>query len=492
MSYDGYGNLTSGYNFTASQSRSLTWTAYNKPRSISQGSTTLTFHYGADRARFKQVNSNGLTTIYVGGLFEVQTDGSTTTYVHYINNDATTVAIYKSISDNSEEMRYLHRDHLGSITAITDDSASIVEQLSYDAWGKRRNTDWTDPTSQLYSYQTTRGFTNHEMLDDVGLIHMNGRVYDPDLGRFLSADPTVQFPDVPQDLNRYSYVLNNPLSLTDPSGFAFDISFTIFGFPVYPATPEGTFIFAVMEFIDLAFFSNFDEIGFDPNFPRIGRSRGVPASRSVAFNGGPNDLMRLADATSGDQKLPKIGPDGNIIRFALDSDRILVNKILSPVFNYLLSSANAAERIRVTQRTINGGVDVILSKEMTIDQSIQISNLISNNLDILGGLLPSSGHVEISVVNTMPSDCDGALGCTFPTLIGSDILINSSTLRRPLNEPDAVLLHEFYHANDELHNRNDSELRAYRFELNLIYSGRLKVSRKFLKDIRRRVIMKDF
>ena len=57
------------------------------------------------------------------------------------------------------------------------------------------------------------------MLDAVGLIHMNGRVYDPTLGRFLSADPTMQFPKNMQNYNRYSYVLNNPLSYTDPSGF---------------------------------------------------------------------------------------------------------------------------------------------------------------------------------------------------------------------------------------------------------------------------------
>jgi len=49
---------------------------------------------------------------------------------------------------------------------------------------------------------------------------MNGRVYDPTIGRFMSVDPVFQFPENTQSLNPYSYVLNNPLSLTDPSGFA--------------------------------------------------------------------------------------------------------------------------------------------------------------------------------------------------------------------------------------------------------------------------------
>jgi RHS repeat-associated protein len=65
---------------------------------------------------------------------------------------------------------------------------------------------------------TTRGFTDHEQIDAVGLIHMNGRMYDPTLGRFLSPDDYVQFPHASQSYNRYSYVLNNPASYQDPSG----------------------------------------------------------------------------------------------------------------------------------------------------------------------------------------------------------------------------------------------------------------------------------
>jgi RHS repeat-associated protein len=56
------------------------------------------------------------------------------------------------------------------------------------------------------------------MLDDFGLIHMNGRIYDPEIGRFLSCDPYVQVPEFSQNFNRYTYVLNNPLTYTDPSG----------------------------------------------------------------------------------------------------------------------------------------------------------------------------------------------------------------------------------------------------------------------------------
>jgi RHS repeat-associated protein len=64
-----------------------------------------------------------------------------------------------------------------------------------------------------------RGFSDHEHLDDQQLIHMNGRAYDYNLGRFLSVDPFITDPKDSQSLNPYSYVRNNPLSRIDPTGY---------------------------------------------------------------------------------------------------------------------------------------------------------------------------------------------------------------------------------------------------------------------------------
>lgn len=83
-------------------------------------------------------------------------------------------------------------------------------EACYDAWGKQ-----TVTTNTLNFH---RGYTGHEMLPEFGLINMNGRLYDPALGRFLSPDNYVQMPDFSQSFNRYSYCLNNPLKYTDPSG----------------------------------------------------------------------------------------------------------------------------------------------------------------------------------------------------------------------------------------------------------------------------------
>ena len=106
-------------------------------------------------------------------------------------------------------------DHLGSIMSLID-NYDWAYDVTFDTWGKR-------DVSMPYWFEPgfNRGFTGHEHLDEMGLINMNGRMYDSDLGRFLSPDPFIQSPYNPQNYNRYSYCLNNPLKYTDPSGEIF-------------------------------------------------------------------------------------------------------------------------------------------------------------------------------------------------------------------------------------------------------------------------------
>jgi RHS repeat-associated protein len=99
----------------------------------------------------------------------------------------------------------------------------VVDRRHYDAFGKERRgivkPNSPDMVAPLLAGYTGYGFTGHRQLESVGLVHMGGRVYDPELGRFLSADPFIQFALNTQSFNRYSYVLNNPLSFNDPSGY---------------------------------------------------------------------------------------------------------------------------------------------------------------------------------------------------------------------------------------------------------------------------------
>ena len=225
--YDDNGNMVSG------AGRTLTWTGFNKPATVVDAATRTAFVHGPDRARILQTRVQGATTTtikYVAGLFEqVRETGEATKSVHYIFAGSSRIAI-RTTDDAptpTDKLRYLHRDHLGSVDTITDAAGAVVERLSYGAFGKRRvaagENAWTDPALAIAAVNTPRGFTGHEHLDDFQLVHMNGRVYDPSLGRFMSADPFVQFPESTQGLNRYSYAANNPLSFTDPSGYFISI-----------------------------------------------------------------------------------------------------------------------------------------------------------------------------------------------------------------------------------------------------------------------------
>jgi RHS repeat-associated protein len=117
-------------------------------------------------------------------------------------------------------MYFTETDHLGSIIGLLRTDGTVQEQYSYDPWGRRRNpVDWSYNNVST-TFLIDRGFTGHEHLDKLGLINMNGRIYDPVLGRFLSADPVIQSPYFSQSFNGYSYCFNNPLKYIDPSGYS--------------------------------------------------------------------------------------------------------------------------------------------------------------------------------------------------------------------------------------------------------------------------------
>jgi RHS repeat-associated protein len=237
-SYDANGNVTAA---TFSMFDSVTWNVSNLPKRISKGTKYSEFSYGADRARFKQylyrAANDTETTIYVGSLYEKLTKvvGGTPTveHTHYIAVNGNVVTLAKRTGTGSIWLRYPHRDQLGSIVALTNESGALVERSGFDPWGKRTSyATWDATTPGTYTaggtgtggllsgmLSTKRGFTYHEHVEELGFVHMNGRVYDNEIGRFLSADPFIQFPLSTQGFNRYSYVGNNPLSYTDPSGF---------------------------------------------------------------------------------------------------------------------------------------------------------------------------------------------------------------------------------------------------------------------------------
>jgi RHS repeat-associated protein len=276
--YDARGNILTA---TASNGarREHSWTSFDNPGSFSLSSTNAqgareqaqtAFLYGPEHQRIRETSSK--TTTSTTGTFTVQKtlavlhpdnegslyferessstgQGNKTENRHYISapnaagQGASAFLVITSpgaiVADPvaadlpSTEQRYLHKDQLGSTIATTKPTittttsgtavvgATIIEQLAYEPFGKRRYpAGQFDKTGQIDAQSTPRGFTGHEHLDDLDLIHMNARVYDPDIGRFLSPDPTVPYASNPQSFNRYSYTQNNPLNRVDMSGFA--------------------------------------------------------------------------------------------------------------------------------------------------------------------------------------------------------------------------------------------------------------------------------
>ena len=213
--YDANGNQISG------DGRTITYTVFDKPDSISKDGDQVDFAYGVGNSRYQRIDSGPTlqrTTLYLGSVERI-TEGSSTYYKRYLGGVA--IATYYP-SNGNQSLAYLLKDHIGSIHTVLDEDAAITARMHFGAFGERQDMNWQSAfTGYQYALNaiTTRGFTGHEQVDSMGIVHMNGRIYDPKLGRFLQADPFVQSPKNSQSLNRYTYVLNNPLSYIDPSGY---------------------------------------------------------------------------------------------------------------------------------------------------------------------------------------------------------------------------------------------------------------------------------
>ena len=214
FSYDANGNRLGG------DGRTLTYNAFNKPLTITAGNARLQFHYGADQQRYRQsktVDGHSETSVYIGRAFEQVTRGARRESRHYLGDFA--VLTITAIGEAREyDIAYLHRDRLGGMTATVNSAGQVTGTYGYAPFGQPRDGQLVAQAG-LGSRQTTRGFTGHEHLDAVALIHMNGRVYDYRLGQFLSVDPIIHNPADSQSLNPYAYLMNSPLAGTDPTGY---------------------------------------------------------------------------------------------------------------------------------------------------------------------------------------------------------------------------------------------------------------------------------
>ena len=169
-----------------------------------------------------------------GDYEEKTTDGVTTSF-YYVNGADGLAGLHTVSSTQGGTVTHtaaVMTDHLGSIISMADNGDWCYD-VHYDVWGNRE-------VGLPFYYSIERGFTGHEHIDGIGLIDMRGRMYDPALGRFLSPDAFVQAPTNPQNYNRYSYCLNNPLKYTDPSGDKWSWNKTWSYLLISPLVPPGS------------------------------------------------------------------------------------------------------------------------------------------------------------------------------------------------------------------------------------------------------------
>lgn len=199
--------------------QNIEYTVFDKAHHVVSGLKSLVIDYGCDYDRKRSVEIVGgkiKEKVFVSDCEFVNDQGKDIVYT-YLKCPTGVFAVCRIDNYGNEKILYVHKDHLGSWCLITDEDGKIIQKTSYDAWGNPRDYDtW----SGKYKGELLcdRGFTGHEHSLALGIVNMNGRVYDPLLSMMMSPDKYIQNPDFSQNYNRYIYCYNNPLSYSDPSG----------------------------------------------------------------------------------------------------------------------------------------------------------------------------------------------------------------------------------------------------------------------------------
>ena len=231
--------------YASRPTQNISYNAFKAPVQIEQvGIDKISFAYNGMEERsimyWGNTNTDKFTRPYrryysADGNMEIKATfgtGSTTVptgveFLTYLDGDAYSSGVVIKSDGTTQNYFYLHRDYQGSIMAITNASGGVVEKRLFDPWGAivKVQDGLGNNLTKLTFFD--RGYTGHEHLESVGLIHMNARLYDPKLHRFLQADNFIQDPNNTQNYNRYAYCVNNPLKYTDVSGNVFNVAIGI-------------------------------------------------------------------------------------------------------------------------------------------------------------------------------------------------------------------------------------------------------------------------
>ncbi|WP_260446561.1 RHS repeat-associated core domain-containing protein [Chryseobacterium lactis] len=290
-------NAAGEQNYKNDLIQSITYNENNDPESIDGQKGDVFLWYGMTSMRQKvtyggnflnpssevvdqEIEGRFIKFYNEDGSFEIIKDKKTNHEKHvlYIGGSPyeSNIVYVKNFEESNGSFKFLHKDYIGSILAISDEAGYKLEQRHYDAWGNLTHLQMGDSSVSIGKKMITetidefggllidRGYTSHEHFMEVGIIHMNGRLYDPLLRRFLNADENIQDPMNTQNYNKYGYVMNNPLMFNDPSGeFAWAAGFFLTWIaPVIWGAAVGTLISVGMYAIQALVMNNWSWGGF--------------------------------------------------------------------------------------------------------------------------------------------------------------------------------------------------------------------------------------
>jgi len=210
IDYDSHGRQTKAGIRSVDQ-----YTDFNLPQTITINNAPSSLAYNAFGQRTKKANPNNKTTYF--DQYEHREGPAGKEHVFHISGPNGAIAQISQQPGKPPSVSYLLSDVIGSISAVVDETGVVQQRLFFDRWGARTNLDGSTFGGIVSSIHN--GFSDLEHDDDLGLINMNGRVYDPLLKRMLTPDPHITYPLSGQNRNRYSYALNSPVNFTDRSGF---------------------------------------------------------------------------------------------------------------------------------------------------------------------------------------------------------------------------------------------------------------------------------
>ncbi len=373
--YDLNGNLLTA---TAGPYNNITYSSFDKVLTASSGSANYSWGYDEHHARTSETHTlagDTRTTYYfnpdaANGLsFEVETDTSPSleSNRHYLTAFGNRVGVLVTTGPlpalsasqltpsyqatlTANKAEFWTMDFLGSLSATTDHTGALTARYAYDPFGKRRFvTGGYDETGSLVvdwnpsqNFGTGRGFTAHEQLDDIGLVNANGRLYDSTNGLFIQADNHLTNGYNLQNLNRYAYVLNNPLNATDQTGYDGEpaAATASASSSSSPSSDGGADIFASV-------MSEYSTTGIVQNM-----QPGDPKAAAVAFNnqGGPDfwNSFTAGFTNTGNSTWAKTnegfwitGRIGGITMEGFEGTKELGNDIVMHPYNWLVSEAGA-------------------------------------------------------------------------------------------------------------------------------------------------------